>query len=378
MKFKGKDQKSNNYSFLYMKKFFIVVALLLVFIILLVLCSLGYYKVSLEPVDKNYKETITIEVEKGDTYYSLASKLKDKDLIKSELTYKVYLKLNKPSGIKAGTYKLSKSNSVSDIIHILSNDGIYTNPDEITIKFLEGKHMRYIAKVIEDNTNNKASDVSKLLKDKDYLNSLINDYWFIDKSILNKDIYYSLEGYLYPNTYNFTNKDVTVKEIFKKMLDEMEKKLEPLKQDILNSKYSAHEILTLASIVEVEGGSSTDRAGIAGVFFNRLNSNWSLGSDVTTYYAAKVELNERDLYQKEIEDKNAYNTRSDYLAGKLPVGPICNPSIDSISAVLHPKKSSYYYFVADKNGKTYFTKTYQEHLAKRDELKRTGLWYDYN
>lgn len=356
----------------------LIVALLLVLIVLLVMCALGYYKVSLEPVDKNSKEEITLEVKKGDTYYSLASELKQKDVIKSELTYKIYLKLNRPSDIKAGTYKLSKSNSVSDIVHILSNDGIYTNPDEITIKFLEGKHMRYMAKVIDSNTNNTVSDVSKLLKDKDYLNSLIDEYWFIDKSILNKDIYYSLEGYLYPNTYNFTNKDVTVKDIFKKMLDEMDKKLSPYKQDIINSKYSAHEILTLASIVEVEGGNSTDRAGIAGVFYNRLNSKWSLGSDVTTYYAAKVELSERDLYQKEIDDKNAYNTRSDYLAGKLPVGPICNPSIDSIKAVLYPKKSSYYYFVADKNGKTYFTKTYQEHLAKRDELIRAGLWYNYN
>lgn len=361
-----------------MKKFLLVVALLLVLLILLVLCALGYYKVSLEPVDKNSKEEITIEVKKGDTYYSLSDELKANDLIKSELTYKIYLKLNKPTGIKAGTYKLSKSNNVSEIVNILSNEGTYTNPDEITIKFLEGKHMRYIAKTIADNTNNKTSDVSKLLKDKDYLNSLINDYWFIDKSILNKDIYYSLEGYLYPNTYNFKNKDVTVKEIFKKMLDEMNKKLTPFKSDLEKSKYSIHEILTLASIVEVEGGSSTDRAGIAGVFLNRLNSKWSLGSDVTTYYAAKVELSERDLYQNEIDSKNAYNTRSDYLAGKLPVGPICNPSIDSIKAVLYPKKSNYYYFVADKNGKTYFTKTYQEHLAKRDELKDAGLWYNYN
>lgn len=361
-----------------MKKFLIILALLLVFIILLVLCALGYYKVSLDPVDKNSKEEITIEVEKGDTYYSLSKKLKDNDLIQSELTYKIYLKLNKPSGIKAGQYKLSKSNSVSDIVHILSNDGIYVNPNEITITFLEGKHMRYIATTIDKNTNNTASDVSKLLKDKEYLNSLIEKYWFIDKSILNKNIYYSLEGYLYPNTYNFTNKDVTVEEIFEKMLDEMEKQLEPFKEDIIKSKYSAHEILTLASIVELEGGNSNDREGIAGVFYNRLKNNWSLGSDVTTYYAAKLEFNERDLYESEINDKNAYNTRSDYLAGKLPVGPICNPSVNSIKAVLNPKKSSYFYFVADKNGKTYFTKTYQEHLAKRDELKRAGLWYNYN
>ena len=116
---------------------------------------------------------------------------------------------------------------------------------------------------------------------------------------------------------------------------------------------------------------------VAQVFINRLNSNMTLGSDVTTYYASKVDMSERDLYLYEINDNNYYNTRSSFLAGKLPVGPICNPSIDSIKAVLYPTNNNYYYFVADKNGKTYFTNTYSEHIAKRDELIEAGLWYTY-
>ena len=103
----------------------------------------------------------------------------------------------------------------------------------------------------------------------------------------------------------------------------------------------------------------------------------SLGSDVTTYYAAKVEMSERDLYQEEIDSINPYNTRSSSLSGKLPIGPICNPSIESINAVLYPKNNDYFYFVADKNGKTYFTKTYDEHQNIREELIRNGLWYNY-
>ena len=98
-----------------------------------------------------------------------------------------------------------------------------------------------------------------------------------------------------------------------------------------------------------------------------------LGSDVTTYYGAQVELSERDLYQAEIEAENGYNTRPASMAGKLPVGPVCNPSIESIEAVLHPETSDYYYFLSDKNGKMYFRKTYQEHLQIKQELIDQGL-----
>ena len=121
--------------------------------------------------------------------------------------------------------------------------------------------MRYIASVIAKNTNNTEKDVYNLLKDQNYLNELINTYWFLDKSILNKNIYYSLEGYLYPDKYNFKDKDVTVKDIFKVMLDEEEKKLAPYKDEIIKSKYSYHEILTLASIIELEAGAA-DRAKV--------------------------------------------------------------------------------------------------------------------
>ena len=161
------------------------------------------------------------------------------------------------------------------------------------------------------------------------------------------------------------------------MLDEMDKQLNPYKNDILSNKYSIHELLTLASVVELEGANSEDREGIAGVFYNRLKKGEPLGSDVTTYYAEKIEMSDRDLYTSEIKEANNYNTRSYHLAGKLPIGPICNPSIKSIKAVLYPESHDYYYFVADINKKTYFSKTYQEHISTRDDLIEAGLWYIY-
>ena len=344
-------------------------------VILLCIGAFAFYNMNLKAVSSDKKE-IEFTVDKGSTYYSVIPKLKSQGLIRNELCFKIYIKINKPKNIEAGTYKLSKSMSVKEIVEAFNKGNNY-NPNAIRITFKEGKHMRSIAKTIADNTNNKVDDVYSLLKDTEYLNEVIKNYWFVDESILNKSIYYSLEGYLYPETYEFNNKDVTVKEIFKTMLDHMGKKLEPYKADIESSKYNVHQILTLASIVELEGAKSDDRKGVAGVFYNRLNSGMSLGSDVTTYYAAKVELSERDLYKTEIDSVNPYNTRSSSMAGKLPVGPICNPGIESIEAALKPTKSDYYYFVADKNGKTYFTKTLYEHNRKVSELKQAGLWYTY-
>lgn len=356
-----------------MKKILVVI---LSIIALTILGCCIFYNLNLKAVSSSSNE-VEFMVDSGSTYYDVISKLKKEDLIRNELCFKLYIKFNKVNDIQAGTYKLNKNMDVSEIVNIFSKGNTY-NPDAIVITFKEGKHMRDIASTISKNTNNTESDVYNLLTNKEYLNKLIDKYWFIDKNILDDKLYYSLEGYLYPNTYEFNNKDVSVEDIFETMLNETEKQLTSIKTDILSNEYSVHEILTLASIVELEGAKSNDRAGIAGVFYNRLHNNWALGSDVTTYYASKIEMSDRDLYQYELDAENDYNTRSNYLAGKLPVGPICNPSIDSIKAVINPTNSEYYYFVADVNGKTYFSKTYDEHLATRRDLIEAGLWYTYD
>ena len=352
----------------------ISIFILSVLIITILICCL-IYNFKINAVTKKSVE-VEFKVENGSNYYTIVEKLYDEGLIKSKFCYKLYVKFNRPKALGAGIYTLNKNMSVKKIIDTLEK-GNSKNPDAITLTFKEGKNMRWIAKYIAQNTNNKEDDVYSLLDDKEYLNELINTYWFLTDDILNDSIYYSLEGYLYPNTYDFKNKDVTIKEIFKTLLDQEEKNLKDLKSSMESNKYSIHQIITLASIIELEAGRSNDKPGIAAVFYNRLNSNMPLGSDVTTYYAAKVDLSERDITIQEVNDINAYNTRSSTMAGKLPIGPICNPTVDSIKAVLNPEENDYYFFVADKNGNTYFTKNYQEHLAKVAQLKKDGLWYTY-
>lgn len=332
------------------------------------------YTNGIKSVSKSKKE-IEFEVVRGNNYYNISSNLYNKGLIKSELWYKVYLKLNNISPIKEGIHKLRKNMSVSEIIEELSKNSYDPNVTNITFK--EGYNFNDIIDTITYHTNNTSEDIINLLNNEEYINKIINDYWFIDDNIKNDKLYYKLEGYLYPDTYQFKNKDVSVEEIFKVLLDQMDKKLTPYKDKINESKYNVHELLTLASIVELEGVNQEDRDQIAGVFYNRLKSNMNLGSDVTAYYGAKVKLSERDLNKNELNDNNGYNTRVSAMAGKLPIGPICNPSIESIKAVLYPAENDYYYFVSDKNKKTYFTKTINEHNTKINELKKEGLWFEY-
>ena len=359
-----------------MKKLIIKISTIIGGIVLfLVVCSCFTYKVLTGSVskDQTLKE---FTVETGQNYYSIVNELKENNLIKSEFFYKLYIKIHKPQSLQAGKYYLSESMSVNDIVNKLSKGNSY-NPNAIKITFKEGINMRKIAKLISENTVNSTEDVYDTLSDSKYLDSLIEKYWFLTDDIKNTNIYYSLEGYLFPDTYEFRDKDVSVQEIFSVMLSEMARKLEPYKEELENSKYSVHQILTLASIVELEAANKDDRAKVAGVFYNRLNDNWSLGSDVTTYYAAKVDLSERDLYQTEIDDYNSYNTRNANMAGKLPIGPICSPSLSSIVATIEPESTDYYFFVADKYKKTYFSKTYYEHNKTISRLQAEGLWYNY-
>jgi UPF0755 protein len=247
---------------------------------------------------------------------------------------------------------------------------------EINILFKEGLNIRQIAKVIEDNTNNSKEEVFTLLKDENYIDELILKYWFITDEVKNANIYYPLEGYLAPNTYRFKNKDVSIKDIFNRMLDQMNVILTPYKGKY--NKYTIHEYLTLASIVEAEGKELEDREDIAGVLYNRLAINDRLGSDVTTYYDIKIDSYSRDLFKTEINAYNPYNTRGPNMDGKLPIGPISNPSANAIKAAFEPNDNDYYYFVADINGKVYFTKTSAEHNAKKQELINKGLWWTFD
>ena len=344
-------------------------------ILIIVLLIAGYFAfMNLTSAVSNKSEIINFTVEEGSSVYGIGEKLEKEGIIKNFLAYKIIVKIKGINEYKAGIYRLDKSLSTMDIIELLTGD--YYSQNDIQITFKEGNNISSVVKIISENTNITETEIYQKLNDETYINLLIDKYWFLTDDIKNKDIYYPLEGYLYPETYRI-DKNASIEDIIEVMLEQTNKVLSKYKSQIDSSSYSIHELITLASIVEKEGIYKDDRKGIASVFYNRLKTGMPLGSDVTTYYAFKVDLSERDLTKVELNTYNPYNTRGPKMEGKLPVGAISNFGETSFDAVINPVDSSYYYFVADKNGKTYFTKTYTEHQAKVSEIKKSGNWIEW-
>lgn len=355
-----------------LKKKFKIILVLVAILLIGIATLLGTYCYFKSPVSNDKKE-VSIVIENGSTISDIAALLKKEGLIKDENFFKLYVKLKKVSNVYAAKYYFSPSMNLDEIINTL-NEGGY-NENEISITFKEGINMRGIAKLIKENTSNSEDDVYKKLKDEKYLNSAIEKYWFLTDDIKNSKIYYSLEGYLFPDTYRFNSKDVTVEEIFNKMLDQMEKELNKYKKQIENSKYSIHELMTLASITQSEGYNEDDFKNIASVFYNRLKTGMALGSCVTSYYGVKKDMTD-ELLQKDIDASNPYNTRGNNPVS-FPVGPISMPGAKALDATLDPIETSYYFFVSDKNNKLYFTKTLNEHERMITKLQNEGLWLEW-
>ena len=379
-------------------------------IALILIILITYYHVNLGPVKGDYSTTFTIS--SGESATKIISRLKDENLIKNEFITKLFCKLNNKANFQAGDYELNQNMNVNTIIYKFNTGDVVKNV--FTLKLVEGKRLVDYIEVIsstlaisnnmddelkgviantEDSTEAKIlasineldrvikkyvlsiddktsitnkediikkdyetykSELTNLLKDKEYLNELINTYWVIDESILKDGIYYPLEGYLYPDTYQF-KKGVGVKDVVNKLISTLNNKLTPYKSDIENSKYSFHELLTLSSMIEAEAATDDDRKLVSGVFYNRLKDGWSLGSDVTSYYGVHKAFTDTILYT-DLIDCNPYNTRGNCVSG-LPIGPINSPSLSAIYASIYPTNNDYYYFVADKTKKVYFSKT---------------------
>ena len=334
----------------------VIAIIMLIIILLLFLVSLFFFMLS--PVGKT-KSDIEYTIESGTTPYEVFKDLEEKDIIRSELFTKLYVKLTGNNiEFKAGTYTINDSLGSIQIIKVLSGNN-YSNGNEVSLTFKEGFEIVDFIEIIINNTNIIEEEIKEKLNDKEYLKSLIEKYWFITDEVLNEDIYYSLEGYLFPNTY-FVNNNGNIEQIIETMLKETERVLNKYKEDIENSEYTVHELLTMASIIEKEAVLDEDRPLVASVFYNRLNANMKFQSCATLGYAIgewKLIYNEND---KQVD--SPYNT---YMYTGFPPGPGNNAGEESIKAAIYPAESEYYYFMADvcgENPVTHFAKTYKEHV----------------
>lgn len=341
-----------------MKKYCNIYKFVIIFLVVLIILTCGSYKIGTSSVSKDSFE-VKITIPKESTYLSISNLLKENNLIRSESFYKIYIKIFKPNNLKAGIYTLNRNMNVKEIVDTLEGN---VKSEEITITIPEGKHIEEIAEIISSKINMSKEDILLYWQNEEVLNSLIDKYWFLTDVIKKEGIRYSLEGYFFPDTYSIL-KESKIEDITYKMLDKMDEVLSKYKEEISNSKFNVHEILTLASIVEHEAILDSDRPMIAGVFINRLDKSMKLQSCATVGYA----INEWKLSYdySDLQTDSPYNT---YFYEGLPIGPGNMPGELSIEAVLRPTKHDYYYFLANVNDKdskkTYYSKTYSEHRQK--------------
>ena len=246
---------------------------------------LNIYNNALSPVAKKGEgKDIKLLVEKGDTVKEIAKLLKEKGAIKDENIFNLYTRISGKSAFKQGRYKFNTENDVKTIVEKLVKGDV--NKEEIKLQLLEGKTIKDLAEVVAKVTTNTKEQFLAKMKDKDYIKKLSEKYWFIDYDTVTKEgIYYPLEGYLFPDTYIFDNKEVSIETIIDAMLKQTEKKIAEYKNIQGEKKLTIHEVLTLASTIELEAGTSStkseektllDREVVAKIFMNRLNKKMSL------------------------------------------------------------------------------------------------------
>lgn len=344
------------------KKLIIIVLLI---VVVLVSLSIILYNVGLGAVSKK-SETVKFKVVAGDSKITVINNLKSANLIKSQFSLFAYVFFHNDLNLQAGEYELDRNMEAKEIIDRIATGKIVDDRKVISMTFVEGKRLKSYVELISKTMSISEDDILKKINDKEFLNSLIEKYWFVTDDILNKDLYYPLEGYLYPSTYEFYANS-SIENIIYRLLDEMGKKLEPYKEKMSEKNLSVHQVLAMASIIEKEALSTEDRKSVSQVIYKRLELNMNLGMDVTTYYAVQKDMTDALTYV-DLNTNNPYNTRNSAVKG-LPVGAICNPSLDSIDAVFTPSDTDYIYFYADiVTGKVYFAKDYNEFLQYKKEL----------
>ena len=263
----------------------IVVIAIIAVMMLTGIIFLNIYNNALSPVAKKGEgKDIKLLVEKGDTVKEIAKLLKEKGAIKDENIFNLYTRISGKSAFKQGRYKFNTENDVKTIVEKLVKGDV--NKEEIKLQLLEGKTIKDLSEVVAKVTTNTKEQFLAKMKDKDYIKKLSEKYWFIDYDTVTKEgIYYPLEGYLFPDTYIFDNKEVSIETIIDAMLKQTEKKIAEYKNIQGEKKLTIHEVLTLASTIELEAGTSStkseektlsDREVVAKIFMNRLNKKMSL------------------------------------------------------------------------------------------------------
>ncbi|MDR7077988.1 UPF0755 protein [Neobacillus niacini] len=315
-----------------------------------------YIKSALQPVDKDSKVQKKVEIPIGSSVTGISEKLEANGIIKNARVFKYYVKLKNEAGFMAGEYELSPSMEIPEIINRLKTGKVLQKAAfQLTIP--EGKQLNEIAQIIAKTVNKPEEEVFNQLNDKTFIQSMMAKYPdLLTTDILNPNIKYPLEGYLFPATYPFYKQNPTIEEIVVTMLDQTKKVITPILAESNKEELTAHQLLTMSSLIEEEATEKADRKDISSVFYNRLEQGMPLQTDPTVLYA-QGKHKERVLYE-DLEVNSPYNT---YKHNGLPPGPIANAGKESIEAAMNPSDTKYLYFLATSEGEVLFNNTLDEH-----------------
>lgn len=320
------------------------------------------------PVGKG-TDPVRIVVPQGASGKTIAAALHDKGVIRSPFVFRLTCMLSGSSGrLKPGVYEFAPSMSLP----------------EITKRLVRGETLQSWVTVPEGFTARQIADTleqKQLANPEEFLDiTLRRGYVFSSFRFVHTD---SLEGYLFPDTY-LVDRAAGSREIAEKMLSAFQKKaLEPRRarvEQVIRARYGLgpgslpiglHRIITLASLVEREARIEADRPLIAAVLWNRLKNNMRLEVDATVHYVPGESRNNKErTYHSDLRRESPYNT---YRNSGLPPGPICNPGVASIDAVLNPAQVDYIYYVAKPDGSHVFSRTFEEHVKAKHAIQSGNL-----
>lgn len=320
--------------------------------------TFGFILLDLMVINKvviDERPSFMFEIPKNSTINNIAGILRQNDIDISDFDLKFVAKwFGLDSKLRYGRFYIPENTefTVKQLAIFLTRRGILTR--NVTIP--EGYRISEIAGVLKKTMNIDSATFVSLTKNKD----LLEQY-----NIKARD----LEGYLYPETYNFNEND-SPEEIIRRMVDNTFSKLDPIMDDISKSKFSLHEIITLASIIQGEVMDSSEVYDISAVYNNRLKKGMLLQADPTVQYILDKPTR---LRERHIKIDDPYNT---YMYKGLPPGPINNPSYACIKAALSPSDKPYIYMVARGDGGHYFNSTLDGHIndKKKFDKYRREIW----
>ena len=307
---------------------------------------------------------VTVEIPPKATNSQVAEIFEKDGVIRDAGFFELYARLTKaPEEYGGGSFQIRTDMDYEALINSIQSSS--NRVDTVKLTFREGMNAPEVADLFEKNGVCSAKDALAVFNG----GKLDESYDMLQQITNASSRYYELEGYLFPDTYEFF-KNEDPQQAINKLVSNCNKKLtKQIREKASGEGMTLDQMLTLASMIQAEAADKDDMYKVSSVFHNRLGSKKDellhLDSDTTTYYPYRqlslVPQNIRDTY------KSRYDT---YSIEGLPPGPICNPGMDAIDAALNPASTSYYYFCHDKDGKAYYAATASQHQAN---LKKAGL-----